>query len=53
MSMAVFVIWRAIKFRGGAGQPSRYVALPALAVAHFAVVLAVCRALEAWISSGG
>jgi hypothetical protein len=52
-SALVFSIWRWRRFRDRPYQPRRYVVLPALAVAHFAIVLAVCNGLIAWITAGG
>jgi len=48
-----FAAWRGLKFRDRPNQPRRYVVLPVLAVAHFAVVFAVCRGLMAWIVAEG
>jgi hypothetical protein len=52
-SAVVFAIWRRYALRDRSFHPSRYVVLPALAVAHFAIVLAACHGLLAWISAGG
>lgn len=52
-SALVFAIWRRYRFRGQPNHLSRYVALPALAATHFAIVLAVCNGLIAWITAAG
>jgi hypothetical protein len=50
-SLLVFGIWRSRRFADRPRQPSRWLVVPALAIVHFAIVLGVCRALLAWISS--
>jgi hypothetical protein len=51
-SAAVFAAWRRFAFRDRPFHAGRYVALPLLAVAHFAVAAGVCQTLIAWISAG-
>lgn len=52
-SALALAAWRGLTFRNQPWQPRRYVVLPVLAVAHFAVVFAVCRGLMAWITAEG
>ncbi len=52
VSALVFSIWRWRRFRDHPNQPRRYVVLPALAVAHFVIVLGVCNGLIEWIAAG-
>jgi hypothetical protein len=52
LSVLVFTIWRNVRFSDGPRQPSRYVALPLLAVAHFGIVYGVCRTLIDWVAEG-
>jgi hypothetical protein len=40
-SALVFAIWRSARFREGVGPPRRYLAIFALAVVHFLIVLAI------------
>ena len=51
-SALVFSAWRWQRFRDVPNQPRRYVVLPALAAAHFAVVFAVCHGLIAGLAAG-
>lgn len=46
-SAVVFSVWRGARFWSGPWQTNRYVVLPILAIAHFAIVFAVCRLLIA------
>jgi hypothetical protein len=51
-SAVVFAIWRSQRFGDQPKQPSRYLVLPALALVHFGIVLAVCNGLIRWITAG-
>src|SRR5262245_11468422 len=50
-AVMVFCLWRSWRFRGGPRRPARYLVLPALALAHFAVVLGLCYCIREWIRS--
>ena len=44
-----FAFWRQDRFANQPRQPRRYLVLPALAIAHFTVVCAVCGGLREWL----
>jgi hypothetical protein len=52
-SAVAFAVWRRYAFRDRPFHPNRYVVLPVLAVAHFAIVFAVCHALLTWLAAHG
>ena len=52
-SALAFGVWRWYAFRDRPFHPNRYAVLPVLALAHFAVVFAVCRGLLAAVAAGG
>jgi hypothetical protein len=52
-SAVVFFLWRALRLRDQPSRPSGYLVLMALAVAHFALVLAACHGLIAWMTVAG
>jgi hypothetical protein len=48
-STVVFLVWRSQRFSDHPKQMKHYAVLPALAIVHFSLVLAVCNGLLAWI----
>jgi hypothetical protein len=52
-ALAVFCLWRWNRVRGGPRRLARFLVLPALALAHFGVVLAACYGLSEWIRTAG
>jgi hypothetical protein len=50
-SAVVFFAWRGQRFGDNPQQMKSYVFLPALAVVHYLIAVAVCNALLAWINA--